>query len=590
MTPNNNQSTNGSSAIDQKNINTNPGIEKDRQLILDAKKKGGWSTVKTYIGLSGPGWLQSGITLGGGSLASSLYLGVLVGFSFLWLQPLAMILGIVMLSAISYVTLSTGQRPLRGINEHVSPVLGWGWLIASMMANLVWSMPQFSLGTAAIQQNVMPGIFGGGPDSLIKDPFTAKLIVVLGILVVCVIATLFYDAGGRGVKIFEYIIKVVVSMIVLCFFGVVIKLSIEGKILWGEIFSGLIPDFSLFVRPSDKLMPHIERVSEQFRPFWTNMIVNQQRDVMISAAATAVGINMTFLLPYSMLKKGWDKHFRGLAIFDLSTGLFIPFILATGCVVIASSSQFHAQPAAGLVADEEGGQITEEPAPNLVGPFNGLLKNRLKFETGSDKFANLTEEQIQEQTAALPWADKRMAAMLVTRDSFNLADALAPLTGNVVAQYIFGFGVLGMAISTAMILMTINGLCFCELLNKPPQGWPMKVGTLMVGMGALGPFFWGKAATYLAIPTSVFGMVLLPIAYFAFFLLMNQKNYLGENTPMGIKRIIWNVLMIPAAGAATFGCVWSLWSKLQWKGIGLLLAFIVLCIVVHFVRSKPKTV
>ena len=320
MTPNNGNQNNQA-------INITEGIDRDRQLILNAKKKGGWSTVKTYIGLSGPGWLQSGITLGGGSLSSSLYLGVLVGFSFMWLQPLAMILGIIMLSAISYVTLSTGKRPLRGINEHVSPVLGWGWLIASMMANLVWSMPQFSLGTAAIQQNVMPGIFGGGPESVIHDPFTAKVIVVLGILVICVIATLFYDAGGRGVKIFEYIIKIVVSMIVLCFFGVVIKLSIAGKIAWGEIFSGLVPDFSLFVKPSDKLMPHINLVNEQFRSFWSNMIVNQQRDVMISAAATAVGINMTFLLPYSMLKKGWDKHFRGLAIFDLSTGLFIPFIL-----------------------------------------------------------------------------------------------------------------------------------------------------------------------------------------------------------------------------------------------------------------------
>ena len=118
----------------------------------------------------------------------------------------------------------------------------------------------------------------------------------------------------------------------------------------------------------------------------------------------------------------------------------------------------------------------------------------------------------------------------------------------------------------------------------------MKVGTLMVCIGALGPFFWGKAAAYLAVPTSVFGMVLLPIAYFAFFLLMNQKSFLGENAPMGIKRLVWNFLMILAAGAATFGCVWSLWSKLQWKGIGLLLSFIVLCIVVHFVRSKPKTI
>jgi len=133
-------------------------------------------------------------------------------------------------------------------------------------------------------------------------------------------------------------------------------------------------------------MPHIQKVGEQFQAFWTNMIVGQQRDVMISAAATAVGINMTFLLPYSMLRKGWDKYFRGLAIFDLSTGLFIPFILATGCVVIASSSQFHGQPAGGFVAAEPGGEITGEPAKNLVGPYKGLLANRLKFQIGEEEF------------------------------------------------------------------------------------------------------------------------------------------------------------------------------------------------------------
>ena len=501
-----------------------------------------------------------------------------------------MILGIIMLSAISYVTLSTGQRPLRGINEHVSPVLGWGWLIASMMANIVWSMPQFALGAAAIQQNILPGIVGGGPDSLIQNPLIAKIIVVGVFLAICIVVTTLYDSGGKGVKIFEYIIKIVVSMIVLCFFGVVVKLSIEGKIAWGEIFSGLIPDFSLFVRPSDKLMPHIERVSEQFRPFWTNMVVNQQRDVMISAAATAVGINMTFLLPYSMLRKGWNKYFRGLAIFDLSTGLFIPFILATGCVVIASSSQFHAQPAEGLVANEPGGEITGKPAPNLVAPYNTLLKNRLKYQIGAEEFNKLSDEPVRQQTEALPWADKRMAAMLVKRDSFNLANTLSPLTGDIIAQYIFGFGVLGMAISTAIILMTINGLCFSELLNKPPFGWPQRVGSLMVSIGAILPFLWKDAAPYLAVPASVFGMVLLPIAYFAFFLLMNQKSFLGENTPTGIKRLVWNILMALAAGAATFGCVWSLWSKLQWKGIALLAGFIALCIIVHFVRSKPKTV
>jgi len=138
----------------------NPEIERDRKMILDAKAQGRGALAKVFMKLSGPGWLQSGITLGGGSLSSSLYLGVLVGFSFMWLQPLAMILGIIMLSAIAYVTLSTGERPLRGINEHVSPVLGWGWLLASMMANLVWSLPQFALGTAAIRQNLLPGFIG----------------------------------------------------------------------------------------------------------------------------------------------------------------------------------------------------------------------------------------------------------------------------------------------------------------------------------------------------------------------------------------------------------------------------------------------
>ncbi|NQT03712.1 MAG: divalent metal cation transporter [Planctomycetes bacterium] len=569
----------------QQVMHMNPRIEKDRQLILDAQRKGKGPLLKVYMKLSGPGWLQSGITLGGGSLSSSLYLGVLVGFSFMWLQPLAMILGIIMMSAIAYVTLSSGERPLHAINNHVSPVLGWGWLIASMMANLVWSLPQFALGTAALRQNILPGILG--TEAMAEIP--SKMIAGAIFLAICLTFTLTYGAGGKGTKIFEILIKTIVSMIVLCFLGVVIKLSIEGKIRWGEILSGLIPDLSLFKEPTDYIMPHIERVSEQFQSFWTNMIVGQQRDVMISAAATAVGINMTFLLPYSMLRKGWDKYFRGLAIFDLSTGLFIPFILATGCVVIASSSQFHAVPAQGLVADELGGQITSEPATNLVGPYKGLLASRLKHEIGAEEFAKLTPEQVQQKSQALPWADKRMAAILVKRDASNLADTLTPLTGPIISQYVFGLGVMGMAMSAATMLMTINGLCFCELLGRPPRGWTQRFGSLMVSVGALGPFFWKDAMPWLAVPTSVFAMVLLPIAYFAFFLLMNQKSFLGENMPMGAKRILWNVLMALAAGAASFGSVWSLWSKLQWKGIGLLVGFIVLCLVVHFVRKKPKT-
>ena len=575
----------GPAVQEQQVMHMNPRIEKDRQMILDAQKKGTGAVFKTYVKLSGPGWLQSGITLGGGSLSSSLYLGVLVGFSFMWLQPLAMILGIIMMSAIAYVTLSAGERPLNAINRHVNPVLGWGWLIASMMANLVWSLPQFALGTVALRQNILPGILG----IEVMPEIPSKMIAGAIFLAICLTFTMTYGAGGKGTKIFEIMIKTIVSMIVLCFIGVVAKLSIEGKIIWGEILSGLVPDLSLFMKPTDQIMPHIQKVGEQFQSFWTNMIVGQQRDVMISAAATAVGINMTFLLPYSMLRKGWDKYFRGLAIFDLSTGLFIPFIIATGCVVIASSSQFHAVPAAGLVADEPGGEITVEPAANLVKPYNGLLGSRVRHEMGlsTEEWDQLPSEQRTQYCQALPYADKKMAAMLVKRDAFNLADTLAPLTGPVIAQYVFGLGVMGMAMGAATMLMTINGLCFCELLGRAPRGWTQKIGSLMVSVGALGPFFWKEAAPWLAVPTSVFAMVLLPIAYFAFFLLMNQKTFMGNNMPTGAKRILWNVLMAMAAGAAAFGSVWSLWSKLQWLGIALLVGFIVLCIVVHVFRKKP---
>ncbi len=452
------------------------------------------------------------------------------------------------------------------------------------MANLVWSLPQFALGTAAIQQNLLPNLVG---PEVMPDPW-GKILVGCCFLAICITATMFYGMGGWGAKLFEIVIKVMVSVIVLCFFGVVVKISMTGALDWAQVLRGLVPDLRLLFRPTDSFKPFIEAVAPGCREFWTSLIVGQQRDVMISAAATAVGINMTFLLPYSMLRKGWGKEFRGLAIFDLSTGLFVPFILATGCVVIASASQFHAKAAPGFVGETTEAQVTEEPAPNLVGAYNNLLAQRLRYEIGAEAFEQLSEDERKQQVEVLPYSDKKMAAMLVKRDAFNLADTLAPLTGRGFAQYVFGLGVVGMALGAATMLMAINGLCFCELLNKPPRGWPLRIGCLMVSVGALGPFFWKRAAFWLAVPTSVFGMVLLPIAYFAFYLLINQKSLLGDNMPRGGRRAAWNILMALAAGAAAFGIIWILWSKIRWFGIGVLVAFVGLASVVHVIRPRRK--
>ncbi|MHC4721959.1 MAG: divalent metal cation transporter [Planctomycetota bacterium] len=561
-------------------------IQKDRELLTNAKAKGPLATLTTYVRLSGPGWLQSAITLGGGSLASSLYLGVLVGFSLLWLQPLAMMLGIVMLSAIAYVALSTGQRPFAAINQHVNPVLGWGWLIATMMANLVWSMPQFALGTAAVQQNLFSSVVG---TEAMPQPW-GKVIVASAILIVCIVVVLLYNSGGRGVQLFRIIIKLMVGIIVVCFFGVVIKMTIAGVLDWSRILRGIVPDFRLLLSPAKTFEPFIAAVDSNYQAFWTNLIVGQQRDVMISAASSAVGINMTFMLPYSMLRRKWTKEFRGLAIFDLATGLFIPFILATGCVVVASASQFHTRPAAGFLGEVDENGIAIQPAKNLVGKYKSIAAARVKCEIGPDAFAGLQNQQKVELIDSLPTADKRLAAMLVKRDAFNLAQSLSPLTGDMFAHYVFGIGVIGMAVSSIILLMLINGFVICEIRGVELEGWSYRLGCLVPCIGVLGPFIWtgGRAQFWLAVPTSMFAMALLPIAYFTFYLLMNQKSLLGDNMPRGTRRAAWNLLMAVAAGLASFGCLWTLWSKFRWIGISLIVAFVALALFVQAIRSARQ--
>ncbi len=560
------------------------GVEQDRQLLLEAKSNGRTATLKAYVRLSGPGWLQSAITLGGGSLAGSLYLGVLGGTALLWTQPVAMVLGIIMLSGISYVTLSTGERPLAAINREVNPVLGWGWAIATLLANLVWSLPQFSLGAAALRQNLLPGMLGteAMPDT------AGKLVACGGILVICLVIVWFYDTGHQGIRLFEYLLKAMVAVIVVCFFGVIVKLSVVGEGLeWGRILRGFIPDFSLLSSPAESFQSFIAAVAPKFRSFWNDMIVSQQRDVMITVTATAVGINMTFLLPYSMLKRGWDKSFRGLAVFDLSTGLFVPFILATSCVVIASATQFHGKSSPGLLGERDSAGALIQPEPGIAKKFEKIALGRVKFELSGQVFDRLSDEEKREKVSALPVADQTLAAMLVKRDAFNLARSLSPLTGDVFAHYVFGIGVVGMAVSSIIILMLINGFVVCEMLGLPSQGWPYRLGAMMPAVGALAPFIWtgGKTQFWLAVPTSVFGMTLLPIAYCTFLLVMNNKRLLGDNMPRGGQRVAWNLLMLIAIGWTGFGSMWAVWSKAGWAGMTGVAAFILLAVVVHFARA-----
>jgi Mn2+/Fe2+ NRAMP family transporter len=525
-------------------------VQADREALLAAQERG--STLGTYVRLSGPGWLQAAITLGGGSLAGALFLGVLGGTSLLWLQLMAITFGVVMLSAISYVTLSTGRRPFEAINTEINPALGWGWVIASAMANIIWCMPQFSLCYDALDKNLANLAGGDG----LGDAMNTKWIVTAVLFVAAGIVVLLNTKRGRTAKLFDIVLKSLVGMVVICFFGVVIVLAAKGQLDFAQILAGFIPDFSQWSSPAGDMGEVVASMNDSQQSFWTNKLVGTQQTVMIAAAATAVGINMTFLMPYSMLARGWDKPFRGLARFDLATGMAIPYVLVTSCVVIASAASLHNNIDTSLASND--------PAEMRQSPyFNGVKDVLVDRVKSLGDVTGASEEEIMAKVAALDESEKRVALSLVKRDAFQLSSTLEPLLGPTLSNLVFGLGVFGMGFSTIVILMLINGYAFREMAGQPNGTVPFVVGVLVAGIsGASWMYLWdGKAKFWLAIFASNFGMMLLPIAYVTFFLMMNSKRILGAEKPTGMKMIIWNVLMFCAVVGATIAAVTAIYNS-----------------------------
>jgi len=508
------------------------------------KEQGGWTRIKAYTRLSGPGWLQSATTLGGGSLASALFLGVVGGFAVLWVQASAIILGVIMLSAIGYVTLSTGESPFEALRTRINPVLAWGWILAALAANMVFVLPQYSLAFGALTENIFPSL-GSQADS-----FGFKMGVSLAILAVVTFVTFLYGSGGLGIRIYETIVKLVVGMIVVTFILVVIKLATSEKGLpVGRILAGFVPDPGLIFAPSEAYQQILDTVQNgAAREFWSGEVIAKQRTVLIAAASAAVGINMTFMLPYSMRARGWGKSHRGLATFDLATGMVIPFILATSCIVIASGYLFHGKPYEGVLEQVDGQVIvTEDPAyAAQANAIRGMVAKRSQGDLAD---------------AVVETGELQLAAMLLNRSNKQFAHSLEALVGPNVAHMIFGIGVLGMALSTISVCMLISGFVVCEIFKYALGGWQFKLGAMLASTGVLWPVLWtGSSKAYLAVPAFVFGYTLVPVAFLAFFLMMNSRKLLGDSLPAGRKRATWNVLMgitLAITGTASIATAWG---------------------------------
>ncbi len=309
-------------------------LEDEKEILREIKSRPSLlARWRGYWRLSGPGWLQSAATLGAGSAASSIFAGSVFGYKLLWVQPVSMLLGIVIFAAIGKQVLITRARPYDVFWKKLHPSLALFWGFNVLLASIVWQFPQFSLGTAVVRD--IFDVFGIGLPKWI----------VAGILF-C-IATYICWGYGKGkrksIMLFERTLKYLVMVMILAFLGVLIKTGVN----WSELAKGYLG----FYLPKD-----VRGIT-----------------IVLGALGAAVGVNMTFLFPYSLLARGWGKEHQGLKNFDLGTSMFLPFVLATSFVIIATANTLH------LKGIEVRSAID---VAHTLEPIIGLTLSRIVFSVG----------------------------------------------------------------------------------------------------------------------------------------------------------------------------------------------------------------
>ena len=372
-----------------------------------------WQRWSGYLGLSGPGWVQSALTLGAGSAGSAIFAGSVFGYQLLWVQPVAMLLGVVMFAAIGHQLLVTRARPYDVFWKRLHPSIALFWGLNVLLASIVWQLPQYSLGTA-VAKDIFEVVGLNVPKGIV-----ALLLLVFGTAVCWS-----YSGGSRkAIRLFERLLKYMLLVMVGCFMLVVLKTGID----WSEMLKG----YFTF---------HIPRSREGIT-------------VVLGQLGAAVGVNMTFLYPYTLLARGWRKEHRGLKNFDLGTSMFLPFVLATSFVIIACANTLYAR---GITV---GGPVD---VAHALEPLVGLTFGRLIFSFGvlSMCFTTLVVEML-----ICGFVLSEMFHFEMHGRAYKTSTMLANI-GIIGAFYQMPFWLPVLVSSFNLLMMPVAYLCFFLLQNS----------------------------------------------------------------------------------------------------------------------------
>jgi len=417
-----------------------------------------------YLGRMGPGYMQSAMTLGGGTAFASIFAGAAFGYRLLWVAPLAMLLGIVVLSAVAHQTLSTGENPFQAMERHAGAFYAYGWAFGGIASSIIWQFAQYALASSML-------VAVAASAGLEVETWHMGLLA----LAWCVTVALFYDARPSLVRAYENLIKGMVWFIILCFGVVVVQTGVPSP---GDLLAGLVP----FRIPGE---------SQGVRGV----------TLVVSGLAAAVGANMVFVYPYTLRKRGWGRAHRRLARIDLVFGMFVPYTIAASLMVIASASVFH-------YGDPE----------LFVGK----------------KIA--------------PWQAAEVLAA---------PDRLGPTVG----MWVFGLGIVAMALSSITMQMLCSGFALCEMFGWEARGPRYKLGLLLPAVGVLGSVFWKDIALWVAVPTNVVCGFLLPVSYVAFIRMNRSRTYLGADRPEGRLATLWTLGMAISTGVLVVFLGWYVYDN-----------------------------
>lgn len=313
-------------------------IEADAFLDSLEGKSGG-TRFFAYLLRGGPGYLQSAMTLGGGTALSSIYAGRMFGYDLLWVAPVGMLIGVLMLGVLGSLTLRDKARPYEGMARNAGRPFAWAWALGALIASIIWHFPQYALAGAALSDA-----------SEVVGAKISPAVAAWPVLGVALVMSLLYGRSPRLVRIYETCVKFLVIAVIVCFALVVGATA--GQTNWGEVLMGFVPS--------------IPEARGGVDP-WT---------MVASGIAAAVGINMVFLYPYSLRARGWSERSQGLARFDLIAGMLIPYTLATALVVIATAN---------TIPWMEGAAVQKMKPPEAARAFGAILgetNGRLVFDLG----------------------------------------------------------------------------------------------------------------------------------------------------------------------------------------------------------------